>query len=51
MNARVTAVSAAKGDTAGPWEVATTAGRFGGFGGGGGCVGNRCVELQVRFNW
>ena len=31
MNARVTAVSAAKGDTAGPWEVATTAGRFGGF--------------------
>lgn len=31
MNTRVTAVSAAKGDTAGPWEVATTAGRFGGF--------------------
>jgi hypothetical protein len=25
--------------------------RFGGFGSGGGCPGNRCVELQMRFNW
>ena len=32
-------------------QYTSTAGGFGGFGGGGNCPGNRCVELQMRFNW
>jgi len=32
-------------------QVTSTQTGFGGFGGGGGCRANRCVELQMRFNW